>query len=57
MLLIGWFLNSGAQSYLSQHELSSVSHIREIMNTNIISVKPDITLNELLDSNLMYTES
>ena len=53
ILLIGWFLNSGAQSYLSQHELSSVlSHVRlrEIMNTNIISVKPDITVNELLDS-------
>ncbi|HYA83618.1 MAG TPA: site-2 protease family protein [Candidatus Bathyarchaeia archaeon] len=53
MLLIGWFLNSGAQSYLSQHELSSVlSHVRlrEIMNTNIISVKQDITVNELLDS-------
>ena len=53
MLLIGWFLNSGAQSYLSQHELSSVlSHVRlrEIMNTNIISVKQNITVNELLDS-------
>jgi CBS domain-containing protein len=53
MLLIGWFLNSGAQSYLSQHELSSVlSHVslREIMNTNIISVKQGITVNELLDS-------
>lgn len=53
MLLIGWFLNSGAQSYLSQHELSSaLSHVRlrEIMNTNIISVKQDITVNELLDS-------
>jgi Zn-dependent protease/predicted transcriptional regulator len=53
MLLIGWFLNSGAQSYLSQHELSSVlSHVRlrEIMNTNIISVKLDITVSELLDS-------
>ncbi len=53
ILLIGWFLNSGAQSYLSQHELSSVlSHVRlrEIMNTNIISVKPDTTVKELLDS-------
>jgi len=53
MLLIGWFLNSGAQSYLSQHELSTVlSHVslREIMNTNIISVKQGITVNELLDS-------
>ncbi len=53
MLLIGWFLNSGAQSYLSQLELSSVlSHIRlrEIMNTDIITVKPDISINEFLDS-------
>jgi CBS domain-containing protein len=48
ILLIGWFLNSGAQSYLSQQELSHV-HLREIMNTNIISVKEDITVNELLD--------
>ncbi|HEY5631166.1 MAG TPA: site-2 protease family protein [Nitrososphaeraceae archaeon] len=53
MLLIGWFLNSGAQSYLSQLELSFVlSHIRlrEIMNTNIITVRPDISINEFLDS-------
>jgi len=53
MLLIGWFLNSGAQSYLSQHELSSVlSHVRlrEIMNPNIISVKQDITIHEVLNS-------
>jgi CBS domain-containing protein len=53
ILLIGWFLNSGAQSYMSQQELSSVLshvHLREIMNTNIISVKQDITVNELLNS-------
>jgi Zn-dependent protease len=53
LLLVGWFLNSGAHSYLSQYELSSVLsqvHLKEIMNTNIVSVKPDITLNELIDS-------
>jgi Zn-dependent protease/predicted transcriptional regulator len=42
LVLIGWFLNSGAQSYLRQYELSSVLskvRIRDIMNTNILSVK------------------
>ncbi|MDQ3839054.1 MAG: site-2 protease family protein [Thermoproteota archaeon] len=42
LVLIGWFLNSGAQSYLMQYELSSVLskvRIRDIMNTNILSVK------------------
>ncbi|NAL77599.1 site-2 protease family protein [Nitrososphaera sp. AFS] len=53
MLLIGWFLNNGAQSYLSQLELSSVlSHIRlrEIMDTNIVTIKPNISINEFLGS-------
>lgn len=42
ILLIGWFLNSGAQSYLQRYELSSIlSEIRlsDIMNTNIITIK------------------
>jgi Zn-dependent protease/predicted transcriptional regulator len=42
ILLIGWFLNSGAQSYLQRYELSSILSkilLEDIMNTNIISVK------------------
>jgi hypothetical protein len=34
--LIGWFLNSGAQSYLEQHQLSialSGIYLKDIMNT------------------------
>jgi Zn-dependent protease/predicted transcriptional regulator len=51
ILFIGWFLNSGAQSYLSQYELSSVLskvRLRDIMNTRFVSVKPDMTVNDLL---------
>ena len=42
ILLIGWFLNAGAQSYLQQQELGSILsgvRLRDIMNTNIITVK------------------
>jgi Zn-dependent protease len=51
ILLIGWFLNSGAQSYMAQHELLSVLsqvRLRDIMNTNIISVRLNLPVNELL---------
>jgi CBS domain-containing protein len=53
IMFIGWFLNSGAQSYLSQHELSTTLsgvRLRDIMNTRFISVKPDITVNDLLNN-------
>lgn len=42
MLLIGWFLNAGAQSYLQEQELSSILSgvsLRDIMNTNIIAIR------------------
>lgn len=51
ILLIGWFLNSGAQSYLSQHELtSSLSgvYLKDIMNSRVISVPESTDLNTLL---------
>jgi len=51
ILLIGWFLNSGAQSYLAQQETSSILskiHLQDIMNTRIISVKEDMTINSLI---------
>jgi Zn-dependent protease len=55
LLLIGWFLNSGAQSYLEQHQLStelSGVYLKDIMNTKFVSVRPDITVNELLNNYL-----
>ena len=51
ILLIGWFLNSGAQSYLSQHELTSVLggvRLKDIMNTRVIAVRSDVKIDKLL---------
>jgi Zn-dependent protease/predicted transcriptional regulator len=51
ILIIGWFLNSGAQSYLAQQETSSILskiHLQDIMNTRIISAKEDMTINSLI---------
>jgi Zn-dependent protease/predicted transcriptional regulator len=51
ILLIGWFLNSGAQSYLAEHELLlllSGVRLRDIMNTRVIAVKEDDTADQLL---------
>lgn len=51
LLVIGWFLNSGAQSYLAQHELSSVLsgvRLRHIMNTKVVAAKGDLTADQLL---------
>jgi Zn-dependent protease len=53
LLFIGWFLNSGAQSYLEQHQLSTALsgvYLKDIMNTSYVSVKPEITVNELLNN-------
>ncbi len=52
ILLIGWFLMTGAQSYLAQIQVSSVlsrTAVRDIMNTNVIAVRPDMTIAGLLD--------
>ena len=51
ILLIGWFINSGAQSYLSQQQLTSVLagvRLKDIMNTRVIAVRNDVKINELL---------
>lgn len=51
LLVIGWFLNSGAQSYLAQHELSSVLsgvRLKDIMNTRVIAVREDVVVDDLL---------
>jgi Zn-dependent protease len=53
LLFMGWFLNSGAQSYLEQHQLSAALsgvYLKDITNTKFVSVKPDITINELLNN-------
>lgn len=53
LLLIGWFLNNGAQSYLYQREISSVLsglRLEDIMNTRVISVREGTKVDELLKS-------
>lgn len=47
ILLVGWFLNNGAQSYMSQYDLTSLLagiRLKDIMNTNIISLKEMFTV-------------
>jgi Zn-dependent protease len=51
IILIGWFLQNGAQSYMYQYDIMKIlSRIRleELMKTNIISVPEDITVNVIL---------
>ena len=51
LILIGWFLNNGAQSYLYQREISSVLsgvRLEDIMNTKVISVREGTKVDELL---------
>jgi Zn-dependent protease len=52
LILIGWFLQSGAQAYLQQHELSnslSKVRLRDVMKAVFTSVGPNISVKELLD--------
>ena len=51
IILIGWFLQNGAQSYIYQYDIMKIlSNIKleEIMNTNVISVPEDITIDFLI---------
>ncbi len=51
ILLIGWFLHNGAQSYMSQFELTSALRgviVGNIMNTEIISVRRDMSIDFVL---------
>ena len=51
LFIIGWFLNSGAQTYLQQNELSTKIKgikLKEIMNLNFIAVKPDLKISDLI---------
>ena len=52
LILIGWFLQSGAQSYLQQHEITTaLSGVRlyQIMNTQLIAVSPNMNIKEVLE--------
>ena len=52
LILIGWFLQSGAQSYLQQHEITTaLSGVRlyQIMNTQLIVVTPSMNIKEVLE--------
>jgi Zn-dependent protease len=52
LILIAWFLQSGAQSYLQQHEITSaLSGVRlyQIMNTQFIAVTPNTNIKEVLE--------
>jgi Zn-dependent protease/predicted transcriptional regulator len=52
LILIAWFLQSGAQSYLQQQEITSaLSGVRlyQIMNTQFIAVSPSMNIKEVLE--------
>lgn len=49
LILIGWFMMSGADSYKSQHELTAaLSNVRlaDIMNPSFTAIPPRLTLSE-----------
>ena len=51
IILIGWFLQNGAQSYMYQYDIMKIlSNIRleELMKPNVISVPEDISVNTIL---------
>jgi Zn-dependent protease/CBS domain-containing protein len=52
LILIAWFLQSGAQSYHQQHEITSaLSGVRlyQIMNTQFVAVAPTMSIKEVLE--------
>jgi Zn-dependent protease/predicted transcriptional regulator len=52
LILIAWFLQSGAQSYLQQHEITSaLSGVRlyQIMNTQFVAVSSSTNIKEVLE--------
>ncbi|HJS65055.1 MAG TPA: site-2 protease family protein [Nitrososphaeraceae archaeon] len=51
LILIGWFIQSGAKSYLQQFEMSNLlkdMRLKDIMNTSFVSVKPDLSIRNLI---------
>lgn len=58
ILLVGWFLHSGAQSYMSQFEITTSLKgiiVKNIMNAKIISVKQDSSIYSVLRDFFMIT--
>jgi Zn-dependent protease/CBS domain-containing protein len=58
IVLIGWFLHSGAQSYMSQFELTTSLKgitVGKIMKTEIISVKKNATVYSVFKDFFMVT--
>lgn len=56
IVLIGWFLHSGAQSYMSQFELTTALKglkVSDIMQTKIISVTKDLSADFVLKNFFM----
>ncbi len=56
IVLIGWFVHSGAQSYMSQFELTTALKgisVNNIMNTRIISVKQNASVDFVLKNFFM----
>jgi Zn-dependent protease len=52
LILISWFLQSGAQSYLQQHEITTALsgvRLKHIMNTEFVAVGPSMNLKEVLE--------
>lgn len=50
-IIIGWFIQSGAQTYLQQHELSTALvgvRLKDMMNSKFISVNQSQTVDEIL---------
>ncbi len=51
LILLGWFVQSGAQSYKYQYELTAILskvRVRDIMNTAFIAIPSEMTLEESL---------
>lgn len=51
IILIGWFLQNGAQSYLNQYDIMKIlSNVKlgELMKINVISVPENITVNTII---------
>lgn len=50
-IIIGWFLQSAAQTYLQQHEISrnlAGLQLKDIMITDLIYVKPNLTIERVV---------
>src|SRR5574339_327672 len=51
LILIGWFIQSGAKAYLQQFEMSNLlkdMRLKKIKNTSFVSVKPDLSIRNLI---------